>query len=209
MLAASDYNAEGVLPKKQLRICNYCPIQKMKRVEYKITDVNRPWLEDVLYKHGFEKTFEGEMSDIYYDRNQDGFLKKGKRVTLRTKGSLSKLSFRDKYNDLGLGIVDEWEVEVSDGEMMDQIMLGLGFNHFRVFKKYRYDYAKEGMIISFDKYTGDLSYIPEFMMLEGNSEEEIFEWAEKFGYTNDDCQAISVLDLIEMYKKKHDLALFG
>ncbi len=173
----------------------------MQRIEYKIRDVNRKWLEDVLYKHGAEKIFEGEMKDIYYDNPLDNFMKKGKRITLRTKGATSKLSFRDKYNDLGIGIVDEWEVEVSNGDMMDKIMLGLGFEHFKVFKKYRVDYHKDDVIISFDKYLGDLDSIPEFMMIEASSEEEVFKWAELFGYTRDDCEALSVLDIIGFYTK--------
>lgn len=178
----------------------------MKRLEYKIAEVNREWLEDILYKHDAEKTFEGEMLDIYYDRSSDNFLKKGKRLVLRNKGNVSKLSFRDKYNDIGMGIIDEWEVEVSDGEMMDQIMMGLGFNHFKTFKKNRVDYhsVKDDVYISFDKYSGDLSFIPEFMMIEGASDKRIFSWAEKFGYKEEDCQAISVIDLIEYYKKKHE-----
>lgn len=174
----------------------------MQRVEFKIREVNRKWLEDVLYKHGAEKIFEGELKDIYYDNPRDNFLKKGKRITLRTKGSISKLTFRDKYNDLGVGLIDEWEVEVSDGDMMDKIMIGLGFEHFKMFKKYRFDYNKDDVIISFDKYLGDLDYIPEFMMIEASNEEDVYKWAELFGYKEDDCEALSVLDLIESYKKK-------
>lgn len=174
----------------------------MQRVEFKIKEVDRKWLEDVLYKHGAEKIFEGELKDIYYDNPRDNFLKNGKRITLRTKGSVSKLNYRDKYQELGIGVHDEFEVEVSDGEMMDKIMRGLGFEHFKMFKKYRYDYNKDDIIISFDKYLGDLDYIPEFMMIEAPSEDIAYEWAERFGYTEDDCEVLSVLDIIEFYKKK-------
>lgn len=180
----------------------------MQRVEYKIKDVNRKWLEDVLYKHGAERIFEGNLKDIYYDNPRDNFVKKGKRITLRTKGSVNKLTYRDKYDGLGIGVLDEFEVEVSDGEMMDKIMLGLGFTHFKMFKKYRVDYGKDDVIISFDKYLGDLDHIPEFMMIEANSDEEVYKWAELFGYTEDDCEAISVLELIDFYNKRKENNIF-
>ncbi|MCA9377083.1 CYTH domain-containing protein [Candidatus Nomurabacteria bacterium] len=176
----------------------------MQRIEYKIREVNRKWLEDILFQHGAEKFFEGEIVDIYYDRKTDGFMEKGKRLSLRTKGDSHKLSFKDKYNELGLGIIDEWEVEISDGKMMDQIMLGLGFQHFKIFKKFRYDYVKDDVFISFDKFEGEYEYIPEFMMIEASQEAHIFEWAERFGYKQEDCEPLSVMDLIAYYKKKRD-----
>ena len=42
------------------------------------------------------------------------------------------------------------------------------------------------------------------MMIEAPSDKIVFEWAEKFGYKEDDCEALSVLDLIAYYKKKHE-----
>lgn len=174
----------------------------MHRIEFKVREINRPWLEQTLAQYGAAKVFEGEITDIYYEHKDGSFLKSGKRVTVRMKGDKHRLSFKNKYNDIGVGVVDEWEVEVSDGHMMDKIMIGLGFTHFKVFKKYRVDYKHGDVIISFDKYKGELEHIPEFMMLEGSAEEQIYEWAERLGYTQDQLEALSVLDLIEAYSDK-------
>ena len=175
----------------------------MRRTEFKIREVNRKWIEKVLVKNGFKNVFEGQITTIYYDKKEDDFLKMGKRITLRIKGDKAKLSYRDKYNEVGLGVVDEYEVSIGDGDMMDQILVGLGFERFKVFKKHRFDYQHGNVIVSFDQYIGEYEYIPEFMMIESDSEDEVFEWAEKFGYVPEDCEPISVLDLINMYGKKN------
>jgi adenylate cyclase class IV len=178
----------------------------MKRIEYKIRDVNLEWLETILEDHQATKTFEGELFTTYFDKSGEEFVKSGQRLSVRHKGSHATITFRDKYSKLASGDVQEYTLEADDAEAATNLLLAVGFKKFKTFKNYRYDYKVDCKIdcitISFDKYLDDLEFIPEFMTIEGDSEEKIMKWVEKFGYLKSDCEAISVVDLIKDYRSK-------
>ena len=172
----------------------------MKRVEYKIKEVDRAWIETVLLDNGAVKVFEGDLITTYFNRKDDDFMASGRRLSLRYKANKSVLTFKDKYNDVGVGVADEFSVEVSDPHLMKGILAGMGFISFKTFRKYRYDYQIGETTFSFDKYQDDFEYVPEFMMIEAESKEEVVKWAQKFNHNESECEIISVLELIQLYK---------
>lgn len=174
----------------------------MQHFEYKIREINREWVEKVLQDYDFKKTFEGEVFTTYFDSADKKFLQSGKRLSVKSKGDKHTITYRDPYKEVGFGVSDEFEVEVSEPYLMSKIIEELGFHEFKTFKKFRVDYHVENVILSFDKYLEEFSYVPEFLMLESDSEDAIFTWAERLGYTRDECEAISVLELIKKYKPK-------
>lgn len=168
-------------------------------VEFKILNVDREWITKVLKKHGAELIFNGEIVTEYFDRETDNFIKDGKRLRLRNKADTTRLAFRDSYNEDRLGEVDEVEIEVNDIENTRKLLKSIGFESFKRFKKYRYDYKVGNSFISFDNYREDLKYIPEFLTIEAPMESIAFKWAERFGYQRKDCKVITVTELINKY----------
>lgn len=178
----------------------------MKRIEYKIRKVNRQWLETVLEDHQAVKTFEGELFTTYLDKPGEEFIKAGQRLSVRHKGNNATITFRDKYSKLADGDVVEYTMEVDKASEAVNLFEAIGFRTFKTFRNYRYDYKVNGVTVSFDKYLDDLEFIPEFMTIEGDSEESVMTWVTKFGYQREDCEAISVVDLIKDYRNKQSKA---
>lgn len=171
-----------------------------ERTEFKILEVDRKWISAELEKLSAKKTFEGEIITTYFDKLSENLVRSGRRLRLRKKGDITTISLRDKYLESLKGFVQEKEVVVGNYDEMLEIMKSLGYQVFKEFSKYRYDYEVAGVTVSFDKYRGEHEEIPEFMMIEANSEDEVYEWAEKLGYSQKDCVAISIIDLINKYQ---------
>lgn len=175
-----------------------------ERTEFKILEVDREWIAKLLLKNGAKQIFEGEIVTTYFDKPSENLVKSGRRLRLRKKGEKTTISLRDKYLESLKGFVHEVEVEIGDHDEMLKMLKTLGYMEFKVFSKYRYDFEAGSAIISFDKYKGDYANIPEFMMIEADNEEEVYEWAEKMGYSKKDCVAISIIDLINKYQYNAD-----
>ncbi|WKZ31566.1 MAG: CYTH domain-containing protein [Candidatus Dojkabacteria bacterium] len=172
-----------------------------ERTEFKILEVDRQWIAGVLAKSGAKLIFEGEIVTTYFDKPSENLVRSGRRLRLRKKADVATLSLRDKYLESLKGFVHEVEVEVSNYDEMLKMLKTLGYQEFKVFSKYRYDYEVDDVVVSFDKYQGDYDKIPEFMTIEADDEDEVYEWAERLGYAKKDCVAISIIDLINKYHK--------
>lgn len=175
----------------------------MARLEYKVREVNRSSMQSLLEQYQAELLFDGEVFTAYYDKVHSDFINNGKRLTVTsTKDGHGIISFRDKYKEKGENLPDEYEVEVSDPELMDKILSGVGFTHFMNFNKHRTEFYIEefNLIVIFEKYLGDLDYIPEFMIIEAEEESDLNSWIEHAGISEDQLMQVSVMDLIKHYR---------
>jgi adenylate cyclase class IV len=180
----------------------------MARVEYKIREVNREWLEGILINAGAVRKLDKEIFTSYYDiKGDEQFIKTGKRLSVSDGGDTGFISFKDKYSEKGEGISDELVVEVSDPLLMDKILSELGYTPYKTFKKKRIEFHHGPTVITFDKYLGEFEYIPEFMIIESDTEEHVAEWIEQMGYHKEDAEIITVLNLIKYYKGLADSVL--
>jgi predicted adenylyl cyclase CyaB len=176
----------------------------MKQIEYKVKDIKRELIAPFLDTFGASKTFEGEIITTYYDSKPLNFINSGKRLSMRTKGENTFLTFKNKYRDLEMSVSDEFEVEVTDPLAMNRILEGLGYEHFIKFHKNRLDYKIDNVSFSFDRYIGEYSHIPEFLTIEADNEAIIFYWAQELGIDRRRLEAISMLDLIKQYSNSRD-----
>lgn len=174
----------------------------MKQIEYKIRDVNRELIAPFLETFGASKVFEGEIMTTYYDSKPLNFINSGKRLSLRTKGENSLLTYKNKYTDLEMSVSDEFEVEVTNPLAMNRILEGLGYEQFIKFHKFRVDYKIDNVGFSFDKYKGEYEHIPEFLTIESDNEAIILYWAQELGIDRRRLEAITILDLIKMHAQE-------
>jgi len=173
----------------------------MKQIEYKIREVKREIITPLLENFGATKLYEGEMSTTYYDSKALNFVASGKRLSMRTKGSKSFMTFKNKYHDLDLSVSDEYEVEVTNPLAMNGILEGLGYEQMMKFHKERLDYKIDDVTFSFDRYLGEYAFIPEFLTVEATNEAIIFYWAEELKIDRNRFESITIIDLIKHYKK--------
>jgi len=176
----------------------------MKQIEYKIREVKRDVIIPILKGFGATKLYEGEMSTTYYDSKALNFVNSGKRLSMRTKGDKTFMTFKNKYHDLDLSVSDEYETEVTDPLAMNNILEGLGYEQMMKFHKERVDYQIDDVIFSFDRYIGEYAFIPEFLTIEAGNEAIIFYWAEGLEIDRKRLESITILDLIKYYQKAED-----
>ncbi|GAB4156830.1 MAG: class IV adenylate cyclase [Candidatus Dojkabacteria bacterium] len=177
----------------------------MKRIEYKIREVSKARVLPILEAVGATKLFEGEMTTTYYDNPMVGFVKNGKRVSMRTKGEDTFLTFKNKYSNLNVSVADEYEVQLSDPRTFEKILEGLEYEPFIKFQKKRIDYKLDDVTFSFDKYLGEYDFVPEFLTIESDNDPIIFYWAQELGFSPEQCESITILDLIKEYQSSTKL----
>ena len=180
----------------------------MKQIEYKIRNISKAVLSPRLETFGASKLFEGEIVTTYYESKALNFTASGKRLSMRTKGDFTMLTYKNKYHDLEVSVSDELEVEVTNPLAMNGILEGLGFEQMMKFHKNRTDYRIDNATFSFDKYIGEYSFIPEFLTIESDNEAIIFYWAEELGIDREKLEGITILDMIKEYQSKNDEPVF-
>lgn len=176
----------------------------MRQVEFKVRDARHETYRPRLEGFGAAKTFDGDITTTYYNNEDSSFMSTGKRLSMRTKGDHTLMTFKNKYSGLEVNVSDEFEVEVEDPLAMSRILEGMGFTPAVQFHKERVDYLIDDVYFSFDKYLGEYSFIPPFLMMESGNEAIILYWADELGIERKSLEAITVLDLIKEYKTKKD-----
>lgn len=172
----------------------------MKQIEYKIREVSQNKYSEMLEGLGATKVFEGEMSTVYYDNSKLGFVAMGKRLSLRTKGDQTLLTYKNKYSDLELSVSDEYEVVVDEPLVMNGILEGMGYTQLSKFHKRRVDYKVDNAFFSFDRYIGEYSFIPEFLTIESDTDAIAYYWADELGIDRKRLESITILDLVKQYR---------
>ncbi|MGD1847149.1 MAG: class IV adenylate cyclase [Salibacteraceae bacterium] len=172
----------------------------MKEVEVKILDIDREEIEKKLVALGAEKTFEGEMTAIYWDF-PDKSLRANKRTfRLRQEGDTTKLTFKTRVKHQHMKVNREEEVTISDFETMQYIFRSIGLRTNLRTVKDRVSYQYKDIKFEIDDYTGNFGYIPVFLEIEGENEEAVEKIVKKLGYTMNDCKPFSTNDLILHYR---------
>lgn len=102
----------------------------------------------------------------------------GKWIRLRTNGKISTLTIKNKTSDKIDGM-QEIEIEVSDFDKTHLILKELGYSPRSFQENKRIQYNLNGLEIDIDTWP----LIPDYMEIEGKSEEEVMKVVELLGYT--------------------------
>jgi predicted adenylyl cyclase CyaB len=175
----------------------------MQEAEVKIVPIDRAKVEEKLKSLGASKTFDGEVETVFFDF-PGGPIAKGKDLLrLRRKGGKSELTFKRFVADEGAKVREEYEVLVSDFERTRLILESIGLVGFQRMKKHRISYAlRDGVAVDLDRYTGEMSHIPDVMEIEASDIATLRADIQALGFKPDECKTWTTFDLVEHYSDK-------
>ncbi len=173
----------------------------MKEIEVKILEVNQDEVVEKLLSLGAIKTFEGILEAKFYDYEDKYLSQAGKVLRLRKEGNESFLTLKQNFDMSKVKICDEIETEISNAEEIKIILLSLKLQPLKTTKKKRISYKIQNTKFEFDEYLEEFSNIPILLEIETPNIEKIYEWAEKLGFSKEDCKPWGFNKLVKYYKK--------
>ena len=169
----------------------------MQEIEVKILEVDVSYITQKLESWGAKNVFDGEVNASYYDFS-NGRLKDNNRfLRLRKKGSTVELTLKEKVEHEEAKIMQEYEVNVTDFEIMQKILYGLGLLEIKVARKHRTSYLLDEVHFELDTFPG----IPTFLEIEASNMERVREYVQKLGYSMQDAKPWSGGDVLKYYEK--------
>ena len=174
----------------------------MKETEVKILEINRQKIEESLAKLQAKKTFEGTIQTLFLDFKDGTIVKQGNLLRLRKDTKKTELTFKKVTHTQTVKIAEEYSVEVSNIETIVQILQNLGLTITGSMEKHRISYKLDNAQFDIDKYTGNYSFIPEFLEIEAENVDRIYDYAQLLGFKHKDCLPWSTEDLIQHYSKE-------
>lgn len=167
-----------------------------KEIEARFFDVDKDKLVAKLHELGAEDKGEDFLKEIiFYD--QDGkWSDAGKYVRLRTRNNVTVMTYKHITHDAVDG-ANEVEFTVSDAALAESFLTEIGLDAARHQEKYRHTLILDGVTIDIDTWPR----IPNYVELEGSSEEELRKVAKKIGFDWNDVKFIDARKIIEQVYK--------
>ncbi|MFA6130680.1 MAG: class IV adenylate cyclase [Patescibacteria group bacterium] len=156
----------------------------MQEREVKILEVNVAAVKKELERLGAQCVFDGVMDVATYDFPDRRLEKDGCSFRLRSRGAGGELTLKKIIENKRIKIAEETEVAISDIDQMKTILQALKLREIKHYQKHRASYQLMNIHFEFDTLPG----IPTFLEIEGSSEEEIFVWVRKLGFSEDEAK---------------------
>lgn len=169
----------------------------MDEIEVKILEINKDEVIQKLVQLGAQKTFDGELINIYLDF-ENNFLKDNEKAfRLRKQGEKNILNFKKRKSNDGAKISHEIEVEVESDDVILEILKNLGVVEKARDTKERTSFSIGQIHFDIDTYPE----IPTFLEIEGHTKKEVLEWVEKLGFSLDQVKTWGRGELMDHYSK--------
>lgn len=172
----------------------------MDEIEVKIIDINRKEIEEKLASLGAKKIFDDILYAFIFDFEDNRFQKDTSSLRIRKEGEESILNFKKLISSEEVKFCKEYEVKVSDFNVMKKILEILGLKIKFKYKKHRTSYALEGVKFEIDNYLDMYKFIPEFLEVETKDAKTLEKYVKKLGYSKKECNNWSLSQLINHYK---------
>ena len=117
-----------------------------------------------------------------------------KWIRLRTNGKKTTLTIKEIKDKSAIDGTMELETIVGDFDVMNDILMELGYSYRNYQENYRKIYLMDDVEISIDSWP----LIPTYAEIEGNTTEEVIDALNKLGYTLADA---TTLDVASIYKE--------
>jgi len=175
----------------------------MKEVEVKIIDINPVLVEAKLKSLGASKVFDGTEESVFFDFPGNPLGNAKHLLRLRKEGERTLLTFKKYVNDDAAKVRDECQVTVSEFEPMRRILELLGLIPYQQMVKHRTSYVlKSGVRVDLDKYSGELSHIPDLMEIEAEDVATVQSHIKLLGFEPQDAKSWTTFELIGHYSGK-------
>jgi adenylate cyclase, class 2 len=169
----------------------------MKEIEVKILEIDKEKILEQLLAFGAVKVAEGEIYSTFFDFS-DGTLKKNKKsLRLRNHNNRKFMTYKAHISQVGTKQEEEFEVDVSSLDEMENILKNIGIDRVDELKGKRTSYKLGKISFEFDEYDG----IPSYMEIEAQSEEEINAWVQKLGINKEKVTPWGSRELFAHYGK--------
>ena len=174
----------------------------MKEIEVKILDIDRKNVEDKIISLGAKKRFDGEMFSIFFDFKDKSLSNAKNMLRLRKEGSRLTVGFKEFVMSDEAKVRMEYEVEISNMEMMETIFRSLGLSEWLRLKKHRVTYDLDGVHFMIDKYFDEYAFIPDFLEIESEDLEQLYKHVNLLGFRKEDCKPWNALELAAHYSNQ-------
>lgn len=172
-----------------------------KETEVKILNVYKSKIVNSLLNMKAEKIFDDEINTIFFDFKDNTIFNANNLLRLRKAGPKSTLTFKKMLNTELVKEAEEYEVEVSDQQIMKIILESLGLRKTRQLLKHRTSYKLQNTRFDIDAYEGELDYIPTFLEIESDNTDSIYKYAKLLGVSPTECLPWSTEQVISHYLK--------
>lgn len=170
-----------------------------REVKYLVADFN-PYRER-LSKHGAVLQSSFFEDNIVFDDNRETLRREGKLLRLRKSDTVT-ITFKEPVDRTRFKIMEEYEIEVSDFEEAERIIISLGFR-----KAFRYQKRREVFISDDTHILLDETPIGNYIEIEG-AEERIMELSEQLGLLPDRGTSKNYMELYREYCAQKGLKPF-
>lgn len=174
----------------------------MKEIEVKILEVNRLKIEQTLLRLGVKKIFDGNIETLFFDFKEGTIIKQKNVLRLRKMQDKTELTYKKVQFTQTAKTAEEYSVEVSSLQTMKEILENLGLSTIESSQKHRVSYTLDGARFDFDQYAGNYGFIPEFLEIEAENIDSIYNYAAQLGFEKKDCLPWSTTELIRHYSSK-------
>jgi len=171
----------------------------MREIEVKILEIDSQKVQQQLAALGAIQTFSGEMQALFFDDKQRSITHRGDVLRIRREGEAIRMTYKTHVEKEAAKVMDEYEVELTDVDMMTHILEKLGLEQIKETRKIRIEYTFEEIKIVIDRYLGEMSFIPVFMEIEAPTLKDIYTMIEKLSLDKQKIRNWNTYDLIQHY----------
>ena len=174
----------------------------MQEIEAKILDINKEKIEKTLKTLGAKKVFDGKIETLLFDFKDGSIIKTKNVLRLRVENNQPILTYKKVKADAQVKTAEEYSVEVSDADVMQQILECLGLKIIDDMPKNRLSYKLNVARFDIDQYLAPYDFVPTLLEIEADSVAAVHEYAKTLGFTPKDCLPWSTIEVIEYYRHK-------
>lgn len=168
------------------------------KTEYEVRKLNISFEETIrkIEEMGAEKVGEYHQKRYVYD-----FIpaQKGRWIRLRSNGKTSTLTIKE-IKSLHIDGTKELEIEVSDFNDTNEILMKLGYLPRTFQENFRIEYTINGVNLDLDKWP----MIPPYLEIEGNSEIDVIKMIDALGFKESD---FTTMDVDTLYSSEYGIQL--
>ena len=170
----------------------------MREIELKLLDIDLEEVRKKLLDLGAKKVFEGEIHALAFDHPDMRLDKKDSFIRVRKVGGNVELCFKGAKKGSVFKSREEIEVNTNNFEDTIEILERGGLKRIHEGKKNRESYTIGKVRFQTDNWEN----IPHFLEIEAPTAEEVKEYVEKLGFTMEQTNNLSYLEVEEYYNKK-------
>ena len=159
--------------------------------EVRVLEIDHDEMVKKLESLGAELQFDTLQQRYVYDFNP---VIDSKWIRLRTNGIKTTLTIKD-LNAKTIDGTKELEIEVDDFDKTNQILEELGYKNRGFQQNKRTQYILDGVEIDLDRWP----LIPEYLEIEGESEQAIYDCLDKLGISKDKIVTLDVSSIYTHY----------